>query len=126
MNMKWYSKEIKENYELVMKILSKMILSKYPDAKYVRVGPESYNDLFNPDRDKYETPRLDIVVCIDFLNSENYKRNIKIGVEIFDTLNLILKSVIIDDSIFKLHKRIYIGKFDVNTKEYCRAFFPNI
>lgn len=125
--MKWYSKEIKDNYEMVMRLLSKTLLSKYPDAKYVGVTPQSFNSLFNPNRQTYLVPTLDFVICIDFsLNPENNEHNQNIGIDFSNMLFLIITSVIPNTNIFEHHKMIFSDKFLINTEEHCKGIVPYI
>jgi indole-3-glycerol phosphate synthase len=125
--MKWYSKEVKENYEMVMRLLSKTLLSKYPDAKYVGTTPESFNNLFNPNRETWEVPKLDLVICMDFIsNTYNIEHNQNIGIDLTNMLFLIITSVIPDTNIFEHHKMIFSDKFLFNTEEHCEGLVPYV
>lgn len=126
MGMKWYSKEIEDNYHLAMKLLSRILKQKYPDAKYVGVTPESFNNLFDPERRSYKIPSLEVIICIDFTNPETRENNQKIGVDLLKNLYLILMSVIIDDTIFENYKMVISDKLHINTKEYCKGLIPYV
>ena len=109
--MKWYSQEIKSQYELINKMVGYAIDLKYPDV-YFKLVEESYNELFNPGRDKYELPMVDVIVCVDF--AKNYKVDYKdIGIEIIKLITNAFTMLVTDSDLLSHYSSgtFYIKKF---------------
>lgn len=122
--MKWYSQEIKSQYELINKMVGYAIDLKYPDV-YFKLVEESYNELFNPGRDKYKLPMVDVIVCVDF--AKNYKVDYKdIGIYIIKLITNAFTMLVTDSDLLSHYSSgtFYINKFHLNTTEYCKGRVP--
>jgi len=127
--MKWYSEEIKSQYELINKMVSYALGQKYPGT-YFKLGEESYNELFNPDRNKYQLPTVDIILCVDF--GINYKLDYSnIGVDTIKFITNAFTTIVTDSDVLSYYGRsynsdgtFYMNKFYINKTKHCRGRVP--
>ncbi len=125
--MEWYSEEVKEGYLLVSKIVSNNIKNKYPGTGYVGFTPESFNELFNPERESYKLPQIDLILCVDFSKSpNNMSYNANIGTDTINIITLSVNSIFPNAKFLERHKSIFSDKFCVNCIEYCEGIVPYV
>lgn len=122
--MKWYSQEIKSQYELIDKMVSYGLGQKYPDT-YFKLIPESYNELFNPDRNKYDLPTVSVILCVDF--GKNYKFDYSnIGVDAVKLITNAFTMIVTNSDILSYYSSgtFYIKKLHINETKYCKGRVP--
>ena len=96
---------------------------KYPDLKYVKILEESFNDLYSPDRNIYELPKISLILCLDFTE---IKDNYNVGVDAMSTISFALNSITPNADFFEFHRHIFTDKFCINCVEYCTGRVPYV
>ena len=118
--MVWYSEETMNNYNLINKLVSNAVKLRNDDVKYFKIGKESFNEIFKPEREKYELRKVDIIMCVDFTK----KSDDNIGVFAMNTINNAFKMTGISN-FTELDKNIYLGGFYLNKTKYCKNYIPD-
>ena len=118
--MVWYSEEIMNNYNLINKLVSNAVKLRNDDVKYFKIGKESFNEIFKPEREKYKLRKVDIIMCVDF----SKKFDVNIGVFALNAINNAFKMTGISN-FTELDKNIYFGKFYLNKTKYCKKYLPS-
>ena len=118
--MVWYSEETMNNYNLINKLVNNALKLRNDDVKYFEIGKESFNEIFNPEREKYELREVDIIMCVDFTK----KSDDNIGVFAMNTINNVFKITGISN-FTELNKNIYLGGFHLNKTKYCKKYLPS-
>lgn len=119
--MKWQSEQVMEYYNLINKLVNNAIREKYSNLRYFEIGKESFNELFNPERDTYELPQLDIIMCVDFTK---YPTDSDIGVWAMKYIRNAISMITQDSINFGNHKEIYVRDFLLNKTRYCKGIIP--
>ena len=117
--MVWYSEETMNNYNLINKLVSNAVKLRNDDVKYFEIGKESFNEIFKPEREKYELRKVDIIMCVDF----SKKFDVNIGVFALNAINNAFMMTGISN-FTELDKNIYLGKFYLNKTKYCKKYIP--
>jgi hypothetical protein len=118
--MEWISDKVMSDYLLINKIVNNAIKQRYPNLGLLELGKESFNDLFNPERDPYELPKIDIIMCVDF----TYSNDSDIGVLTMKYITNAFSSIIGEGEVFSNHKSIFLGEFLLNKTKYCKGIVP--
>jgi hypothetical protein len=118
--MVWHSEEIMNNYNLINKLVNNALKLRNDNVKYFEIGKESFNEIFNPKREKHKLRKVDIIMCVDF----SKKLDADIGVFAMQTINNAFSTMGFLNST-ELINTIFLGEFYLNKAKYCKNYLPS-